>query len=82
MKNYYKILGVDKTASTDVVKKHFRIKALLTHPDKTNRETRTDFIEIYEAYTVLSNSKPGKGTIVSMIVFLLHWRGGVNLKLT
>ncbi|MFN8334716.1 MAG: J domain-containing protein [Cyclobacteriaceae bacterium] len=57
MKDYYKILGVDRTASTDVVKKHFRIKALLTHPDKTNRETRTDFIEIYEAYTVLSNSK-------------------------
>jgi curved DNA-binding protein CbpA len=57
MKDYYKILGTDKKASVTEIKKQFRIKALLTHPDKTKKDTRVEFIEVYEAYAVLSDKK-------------------------
>lgn len=57
MKDYYKILGVDRKASGTEIKKQFRIKALSTHPDKTNKDTKTEFIEVYEAYAILSDKK-------------------------
>lgn len=57
MKDYYKILGVDKSVSATEIKKTFRRKALLTHPDKSKTNTKEEFIELFEAYQILSNKK-------------------------
>ena len=53
-KDYYNILGVDKNASKDEVKKAFRKLAHKHHPDKGNGNA-AKFKEINEAYQVLSN---------------------------
>lgn len=52
-KNYYDILGVDKNATQDDIKKAFRKKALEHHPDKGGDQAL--FIEINEANEVLSD---------------------------
>lgn len=54
-KNYYDILGVDKKASKDDVKKAFRKLAQKYHPDKGGDESK--FKEITEAYSVLTDEK-------------------------
>lgn len=54
-KNYYEILGVDKKASQDDVKKAFRKLAQKHHPDKGGDESK--FKEITEAYSILSDAK-------------------------
>ena len=56
MHDYYKILGVDKNASEDEIKKAFRKLAHTHHPDKTGGED-AKFKEINEAYQVLSDKK-------------------------
>ncbi len=55
-KDYYKILGVEKTASDDEIKKSFRKLAHQYHPDKQGGD-ETKFKEINEAYQVLSNKE-------------------------
>lgn len=56
MKDYYEILGVEKGASGDDIKRAFRKLASKYHPDKkTGDEAR--FKEISEAYAVLSDEK-------------------------
>jgi len=57
--DYYKALGVDKTASADEIKKAFRKLAVKYHPDRNpNDKTAEDkFKEINEAYAVLSDPK-------------------------
>ena len=57
MKDYYKILGVDKSVSATEIKKTFRRKALLIHPDKSKTDTKDEFIDLFEAYEVLSNKR-------------------------
>ncbi len=54
-KNYYEILGVDKKATKDDVKKAFRTLAQKHHPDKGGDEAK--FKEITEAYSVLGDEK-------------------------
>lgn len=54
--DYYKTLGVDKSASKDEVKKAFRKLAGQYHPDKKTGD-ETKFKEISEAYAVLSDDK-------------------------
>ena len=54
-KNYYDILGVDKKATKDDVKKAFRKLAQKHHPDKGGDEAK--FKEITEAYSVLADEK-------------------------
>ncbi|HKK54223.1 MAG TPA: molecular chaperone DnaJ [Patescibacteria group bacterium] len=58
-KNYYDILGVDKSSSSDDVKKAFRKKAHQYHPDKKTGD-EAKFKEINEAYQVLGNEKKRK----------------------
>ncbi len=58
-KDYYKILGVDKSASQDDIKKAFRKLAHQYHPDK-NKGDDTKFKEVNEAYTVLSDAQKRK----------------------
>ncbi len=54
MKDYYKILGVERNASEDEVKKAFRKLAHAHHPDKSGGD-EAKFKEISEAYSVLSD---------------------------
>jgi DnaJ-class molecular chaperone len=56
---YYKILGVSKTATADEIKKAYRKLALKFHPDKNpdNKEAEAKFKKISEAYAVLSDQK-------------------------
>ncbi len=58
-KDYYNILGVDKKASQEDIKKAYRKLALKYHPDKTNGDAKLEdkFKEISEAYEVLGDEK-------------------------
>ena len=58
-KDFYKILGVEKNASQDEIKKAFRKLAHQYHPDK-NKGDDSKFKELNEAYTVLSDEKKRK----------------------
>ncbi len=57
--DYYKILGIDKTASAAEIKKAYRKLALQYHPDKTkgDKSLEEKFKKISEAYAVLSNAE-------------------------
>jgi DnaJ-class molecular chaperone len=59
MINYYDMLGVNSNASQMEIKEAYRKLALKFHPDKNkNSEDSTQrFIEIVEAYNVLSNDQ-------------------------
>jgi molecular chaperone DnaJ len=56
-KDYYEILGLQKGASDDEIKKGFRKLAIKYHPDKNqgDKEAEEKFKEINEAYQVLSD---------------------------
>jgi DnaJ-class molecular chaperone len=54
-KDYYKILGVEKTASQEEIKKAFRKIAHEHHPDKGASGNAEKFKEASEAYSVLSD---------------------------
>uniref|UniRef100_A0A7N9CD74 DnaJ homolog subfamily C member 7 n=1 Tax=Macaca fascicularis TaxID=9541 RepID=A0A7N9CD74_MACFA len=63
-KDYYKILGVDKNASEDEIKKAYRKRALMHHPDRhsgasaeVQKEEEKKFKEVGEAFTILSDPK-------------------------
>lgn len=57
-KDYYKILGIQKSASDDEIKKAYRKLALKYHPDKNKSPAAEErFKEIAEAYEVLSDKK-------------------------
>ena len=55
-KDYYNILGVDKKASQDDIKKAFRKLAHKYHPDKSGGD-EAKFKEVSEAYAVLGDEK-------------------------
>ncbi len=56
-KDYYKILGVDRKASQDDIKKTYRKLAMKYHPDQNrgNKQAEEKFKDINEAYEVLSD---------------------------
>ncbi len=61
--DYYKILGISRSASPEEIKKAYRKLALKYHPDKVKsnkQEAEEKFKKISEAYAVLSNPKKRK----------------------
>src|ERR1043165_6331772 len=60
--DYYSLLGVDKKASADQIKKAFRKLAIKYHPDKTpgDKASEEKFKQINEAYDVLSDPEKRK----------------------
>ena len=61
-KNYYDILGVDKSASQEEIKKAYRKLALKYHPDRNpdDQQAEEKLKEINEAYSVLSDVEKRK----------------------
>jgi curved DNA-binding protein len=58
-KDYYKILGVERNASEDDIRKAYRKLAMQYHPDRNPNDKQAEerFKEINEAYQVLSDSE-------------------------
>lgn len=58
-KDYYKILGVERKASADEIRKVYRKLAMQYHPDKNpgDKKAEDKFKEINEAYQVLSDEQ-------------------------
>lgn len=57
-RDYYQVLGIDKSATAEEIKKAYRKQALKFHPDKNpgDSEAEENFKEAAEAYQVLSNA--------------------------
>jgi len=60
-KDYYKILEITKTSSDAEIRKAYRKLALIWHPDKHDQDKKEEaekrYVEIAEAYEVLSNEE-------------------------
>jgi molecular chaperone DnaJ len=58
-KDFYKVLGVDKKAAADEIKKRYRSLARDLHPDKTKGDVAKEeqFKAVSEAYEILSDAK-------------------------
>ncbi|MEJ2617774.1 MAG: DnaJ domain-containing protein [Ignavibacteriaceae bacterium] len=56
-RDYYEVLGVDKNATKDDLKKAYRKLAMQYHPDRNpdNKEAEEKFKEAAEAYEILSD---------------------------
>ena len=57
-RDYYQVLGVDKSASADDIKKAYRKLAMKYHPDRNpgDKSAEEKFKEVGEAYEVLSDA--------------------------
>ncbi|QLY39559.1 molecular chaperone DnaJ [Hujiaoplasma nucleasis] len=57
-RDYYEVLGLDKSASADDIKKAYRKLAKKYHPDvSTEKDAESKFKEVQEAYDVLSDDQ-------------------------
>lgn len=56
----YKILGLEKTATKDEIKKAYRILSLKYHPDKNQKDTTLLFQSINDSYSILYDDNKRK----------------------
>lgn len=57
-RDYYEVLGVDRDATPDQIKRAFRKKAVKLHPDRNDAPNANEqFAELNEAYSVLSDEQ-------------------------
>ncbi|MEW6013621.1 MAG: DnaJ domain-containing protein, partial [Elusimicrobiota bacterium] len=77
-KDYYKILGVERTATENEIKSAYRKLAMKYHPDRNpgNKEAESKFKEINEAYEVLSD--PQKRKLYDSLGE--NWQNGQNFE--
>uniref|UniRef100_A0A336N157 CSON014326 protein n=1 Tax=Culicoides sonorensis TaxID=179676 RepID=A0A336N157_CULSO len=59
-RNFYDVLQIPLDASQEEIKKSYQNLVLKHHPDKTNTESHTEFIEIDEAWKVLRDPEKRK----------------------
>ena len=55
MLDYYEVLGINHDAKPEDIKKAYKQKVFETHPDQTRLNSYDDFLQVSEAYDVLSN---------------------------
>lgn len=72
-KDYYEILGIDKKASLEDIKKAYREKAKEHHPDRNIGDalSASRFQQVQEAYEILSD--PQKRSIYDMSGMNMNW---------
>ncbi len=78
MEDLYKILGVDKSASQDEIKKSYRKLARKYHPDANpdDKDAEARFKEISHAYDILSNKEKREAYDAGPSVFGEGFHGG------
>ena len=71
-RDYYEVLGVQKGASKDEIKKGYRKLAVQYHPDKNpgNKEAEDKFKEATEAYEVLSDDQKRVGAPIGSTIHI------------
>ena len=70
-RDYYEVLGLQKGASDDEIKRAFRKMAMKYHPDRNpgDKEAEENFKEVNEAYDVLKDpDKKAKYSLVEDLV--------------
>ena len=74
-RDYYEVLGVDKNASENDIKKAYRKAAMKYHPDKfanatdaEKKDAEEKFKEINEAYQVLSDNEKNLNKVEQVLV--------------
>lgn len=76
--NYYQILGVRKNASAEEIKRAYKNKAKIIHPDRNKSpDAHEQFILLTEAYEYLINPKPEKVKFNSRTTSQPDWQ---NIK--
>ena len=75
-RDYYEVLGVEKTATLDEIKKAYRKLAIANHPDRNQGDKAAEdrFKEATEAYDVLSDEK--KRQMYDHLALQSGWRFG------